>query len=353
MAGARGRSSSSLIAGLFAEPQRFGFLQAVRIIERAAARSRRDLSNESSERNEAIRFRSSPSLAFPGTEIAELRAGKLDNDARPAGPPEMTVAFLGLAGSAGVLPQHYTALLIRSIRSRSLALRDFFDLFNHRLIGLFLAAWRKYRLPFVFERSRIPAQDAHSEVLRGLTGLATEGTRERGLIGDELFLHYSGFYSHFPRSAAGLEAILEDRFDRRIRIEQLRGRRIPLAIDEQTALGSMNNPGGSFCELGVNATVGQRVWDIQGGFRLHVGPLELDQFRSFMPDGEDLALLSELTRHYVGPALGFDVQLTLKKEEVPDCRLTTGDATAPRLGWNSWLKHRPFLADPSDAVFST
>ncbi|MDB5407387.1 MAG: tssG [Rhodospirillales bacterium] len=351
MAGTRRRPGSSLIARLVAEPQRFGFFQAVRILELAARRSARPRGDEGENRLEPVRFRASPSLAFPATEIVELRPAEVDANAG-ARPAEMIVAFFGLTGSSGVLPHHYTAQVIRSVRSRSFALRDFLDLFNHRLIALFAAAWHKYRLPFTFERSSRPGHDPHSEILRGLVGLATEGTRERGVVGDEIFLHYSGLLSHYPRSAAGLEAVLAGYFARSVRVEQLCGRRIHLAPDEQTALGTSENPRGQFCELGVSATVGQSAWDVQGSFRLHFGPLDYAQFRSFMPDGDDLALLSELTRRYVGPALGFDVRLTLKKEDVPECRLTTLGAEAPRLGWNSWLKHRAFLSDPTDAVFA-
>jgi type VI secretion system protein ImpH len=168
---------------------------------------------------------------------------------------------------------------------------------------------------------------------------------------DQVFLHYSGHYAHYPRSAAGLEAILADYLGRPVRVEQFHGRRISLATEEQTALGTTDNPEGRFCQLGGGATIGSRIWDVQGGFRLCVGPLDEAQFHRFMPDGEDLAVLAEMTRRYVGPALRFDVQLRLSKEEVPQCRLAGPGLGASRLGWNSWLKDRTFLHDAADAVF--
>ena len=42
---------------------------------------------------------------------------------------------------------------------------------------------------------------------------------------------------------------------------------------------------GRFCELGVDAMLGERVWDVQGRFRLRVGPLSFDEYHSLLPGG--------------------------------------------------------------------
>ena len=50
---------------------------------------------------------------------------------------------MGLAGTGGILPSHYTQLLIDRVREKDFGLRDFLDLFNHRLIAQFYRAWEK------------------------------------------------------------------------------------------------------------------------------------------------------------------------------------------------------------------
>jgi hypothetical protein len=50
----------------------------------------------------------------------------------------MVISFLGLTGPQGVLPQHYTQLLIDRVRRKDFALRDYFDIFHHRMVSLFL-----------------------------------------------------------------------------------------------------------------------------------------------------------------------------------------------------------------------
>jgi type VI secretion system protein ImpH len=42
----------------------------------------------------------------------------------------------------------------------------------------------------------------------------------------------------------------------------------------------------------------------------------------------------------------------LRKDAVPDCRLSSDENEAARLGWSSWLKGRPFIHDADDAVLT-
>jgi type VI secretion system protein ImpH len=357
------RPHASLIDVLYAEADRFEFFQAVRILEREAARraaedprfeGRPAVGEDGDPRREAVRFRARQTLSFPATAVSRLERGSSDpTNERPAGPPELTVNFMGLTGPSGVLPQHYTEMLIRSIRDKSLSLRDFLDLFNHRLISLFVRAWEKYRPPFAYERQgRHAADDPISALLYALLGFGTGHLRGRLAVDDETLLFYAGHLTHAPRSAIGLEAILSDYFGRPVRIEQFRGRWAALAADERTALPDRAHPDGRFGRLDGNAVLGDRVWDVQGSFRIHIGPLGYADFVQFMPDGVHLRALADLVRTYVGPDLGYDVQLTLIKAEVPACRLAGEGDYAPRLGWNTWLKHWEHPRDVSDAVFT-
>ena len=125
----------SVIDELFEEPYRFEFFQSMRLLERALP-DPRSVGREGSPNTEVVRFRALQALTFPPSSIYDL--------SRPASPeqtPVMTVAFMGLTGPSGVLPRHYTELMLRLERASSspqrFALRDWFDLFNHRLISLF------------------------------------------------------------------------------------------------------------------------------------------------------------------------------------------------------------------------
>lgn len=360
MAAKGGRSPHNLIEALGKQPHRFEFFQAARILEQLGRRQGRDprfealraVGEDADPKREAVRFAAAQSLAFPTSEVARFRQSDVDPDRKgPPGPPRLSVGFMGMTGPSGVLPQQFTELLIRSVRAKSFSLRDFLDLFNHRTVSLFYRSWEKYRLPPSYERGGAGGRDAISAALYDLIGLGSGHLRQRLTVDDEAFVHYCGYLSHGPKSAAGLEAMLSDYFERRVEIEQFKGRWMNLAADELTAMPGAHDAESAFCQLGVNAVVGDRVWDVQGSVRIKIGPLTYEQFVRFMPSGEDLKKLAELTRIYVGPGLSVDVQLTLAKEDVPECQLVSEGDGVPRLGWNTWIKHGPFKRDVDDAVY--
>lgn len=361
MAPASRRSTDSLIDRLFQEPHAFDFFQAVRILERAAmddlatpeSPDAGRIGEDKDPRLEAVRIRAQQALFFPTGEVEGAARGTR----QPGGdalrrPPELTVNFMGLTGPSGVLPQHYSEFLIRATRERSIAPRDFFDIFNHRMTSLFMRAWEKYRLPVRYECGGPTGDDAITGCLLALVGLAMAGLRDRLAVDDEAVVHYAGHYAHSPRSAAALEAILSDYFERPVRVEQFRGRWVWFAPDELSALPDQEALDGRYAQLGVDAMVGERVWDVQGGFRIRIGPLTYAQFASFMPGSDAVARLVDLTRLFVGPAFSFDLQLTLAAPEVPYLTLAREGDYVPRLGWNTWLKHAEFRHDADDAVFS-
>ena len=47
------------------------------------------------------------------------------------------------------------------------------------------------------------------------------------------------------------------------------------------------------------------------------------------------------------------MQLVLKKDEIPECRLDSGAAAPPMLGWTTWLKSTPSVADASDLILES
>lgn len=344
-----GREGADLSGRLFHEPHRFDFFQAVRLLERLLP------DGDGAREREAVRFRSTLSLGFPAATVTQVRGGA-GNEAEDTLPPsaEMAVTFLGLTGSSGVLPYHYTRLLLRQLRVKDSSLRDWLDLFNHRLVSLFYRAWEKYRLAFAYERAKRTEDgpDRCTQVLYSLVGLGTAGLRGRQEIDDETVLYYAGHFAHCPRSASALGDVLADHFDVPVAVEQLQGQWLVLEANDRAVLPGLGRRTGRNNRLGVGLVVGERVWDVQSKFRLRVGPLNYAQFRRHLPGGTGLRPLCQLTRTYTGPDLSFDVQLVLRAAEVPACRLGGDDGDVARLGWNTWLHSGSVRADADDAVFA-
>jgi type VI secretion system protein ImpH len=124
------RSDRSLRDQLYLSGHRFGFYQAVRLIE-SDVPEKTPMAEGSVSENEPVRFTAAVSQDFPASEIWDIVPG----DTAGAS-DEMTVNFMGLAGCLGPLPAPYTELILERLRRKDKALKDFLDIFNHRLISL-------------------------------------------------------------------------------------------------------------------------------------------------------------------------------------------------------------------------
>ena len=363
--------TASVAERLLAEGYAFDFFQAVRLLEKLAP-ERRAVGHDGPPDSEAARFRVHQALSFPPSPIYQISPPSLHVPA-----PAVTVAFMGLTGPSGVLPRHYTEMLMRARESRAgerYVARDWYDLFNHRLISLFYRAWTKYRFWLSYERGEYqqPDPDLFTESLFCLIGLggrslrkrlriaavpeAEERPRERVLarVDDLVLIYYAGLLSHRPRCAISLERLLEDYLRVPVRVLEFQGQWLALERGNQSQLGA---PDGNVA-LGVNAIVGERVWDIRSKIRIRLGPLDLERFASFLPDRaavperKDFFKLMHLVRLYVGPGLMVDVQLVLMAKSIPACQMVPAGNPGPRLGWNCWLSSEPAQRDSEDAVFA-
>jgi len=343
MAAESGRTDPPLDRVLFQEGYRFDFFQAVRVLERLYPK-RSPVGYSGAPASEATRFRALLALTFPPSAIHEVNRSEKEN-----GPDQMIVAFMGLFGSMGVLPRHYTELLIERVRRKDFTLRDFLDIFNHRFVSLFYRAWEKYRFPVAYERERLRGGDDYdpfSRLIFHLIGMGTAGLRGQLRSGDEVLLYYAGLAAQKPHSASAIESLLTDYFGVAVRLEQFTGAWLRLEPENRTYLGrgAPNN------ELGVSTILGSKFWDQQAAFRVVMGPLSFSQFREMLPSARGFAPLVDLIRFFTGLALDFDVRLVLKAAEVPSCRLTRPGPEALRLGWSSWLKTKEFSKDAADAL---
>jgi type VI secretion system protein ImpH len=98
--------------------------------------------------------------------------------------------------------------------------------------------------------------------------------------------------------------------------------------------------------------VGNEIWDQQSRVRIQLGPLTFEQYRDFLPDGSAYRQLSAFTSFYAGNEFDVEVQLILRREEVPNCELSAREDEGVQLGWTTWAKSEAFRRDPGDTVLS-
>ena len=320
------------------QPCEFRFFQAVRLLERLSP-DRKPVGRFANPAQEVARFGANPSLAFPASEIQSLQWNQ-------EAPHQVTVNFFGLTGPIGVLPQWYTTLITERLRAGDRTLRDFLDILNHRFISLFYQAWEKYRFPIAYERGEM---DRFSRLLLDLIGMGTEGLQDRQAVPDDAFLFFAGILAQRPRSAKALQLLLEEYFEVPVEVQQLLGGWFKLDDATQCRPGDRDTPSE---QLGLGAVAGDEVWDQGARARIKLGPLTLSQYLDFLPNGSAYQALRALTRFFSNDEIDFEVQLVLKREEVPACELGSEGAGGPKLGWVSWARSNPIARDPEDTILA-
>ena len=369
------RQPVAVITRLLAEPHRFAFFQAVRLLDRWFAK--RERGTGATGLSKRLFFRNTLSLGFPASEIAELKVIEVDDnnpaialadviDATAAVAAsgraqdeslaerrarieriEITPAFVGLLGAGGALPIFYTELLAeRETYHRDTAARAFLDIFQHRAVSLFYEAWRKHRLPVQYETDR---RNKFLPLVLAVAGVGQNALRDRlhgdeGGVADDTLAYFSGLLQQRPVSAAVVQQIVSEYFKVPVVVDQFIGRWFTLPPGSATSLGMAN------ALLDASAVVGERVWQRDLRMRLTIGPMLRAKFHRFLPGGSAALALRELLTMLTGVTLEYEVRLSLRAEEVQGTRLDAAGAGA-HLGWDSFLVTQPEMRDRFDAGY--
>ncbi len=269
----------------------------------------------------------------------------------PAEPrPKLSVSFFGLFGPSGALPEHYTQTIVDRVREKDYTLREFLDIFNHRLLSLFYRAWEKHSFPVAFETAAAShVEDTLTQALWGVIGHRLPTSRDRMSVDDDCFLYYGGPFSSTRPSLETLRACVRDFTGIEALVEPLVGQWLTLNEEDQSRMGEPP-PGMSMgSQLGVDTIAGQRVWDVENRFRVCLGPVDWATLNLYLPIHPRLRKLTDLVRRFVGPQFDFDFQILLTPTEVRGVQLDANSSFC--LGWNTWLGERNEAQIADESVF--
>jgi type VI secretion system protein ImpH len=293
---------------LAAEAWRYSFFQAVLLLERLLGRV--PLGRDGPAAEELVRIRPSISLACPPRDIEAI-------EQRDDGRVQITTTLLGLYGIDSPLPYAYAEELAREADEPSgQRVRDFLDVFHHRLYSLLYRAWRK-------TRPVTGASDPIYERVLALVGRAPQ----LGLGSDhppplwELRMRVLR-----PRTAVGLEAMLRYRLGYDCHVTQLEPRTVVIPPDQRARLGSET------ARLGSTLVVGARITD-SNKIALRIEAESFAMFEELLPGGYDRRRLEQVMRSYLREPIAYDVVVGLAPEHVPPWPLGQRGA----LGHSVWL----------------
>jgi type VI secretion system protein ImpH len=299
------------IKKLIEDPSEYDFYQAIYTIERQLAAGKEQqnkVGHDSIPKNELIRFISDQNLGYPGSPISKVEKR---SNVKYKTAYDLHVSFMGVTGTNGALPQHYTELVLERLKYKDTGMRDFFDLFNHRLLSLYYRAWEKYKFPIAFEKNSNSDIDAFSKVLNQLSGTNSSAGK-----------YYAGFLNHSIRSVEGLKQILTDFTGCKVDIEQFQGKWQMLDEADQTRLGQRSQPEGQFAQLGVDACIGNKVWDINSDIKIIIKPAADAKIEKFLNNGSINRGMKDLITQYLGRSIHHKLQLELLNDQIPVTRLS-------------------------------
>jgi type VI secretion system protein ImpH len=320
------------------EPFSFEFFQAVRLLQQLHP-DRGRVGRFGNPDDEAVRFGATPATAFPASELQAM-------EREDGAPPKLLVNFFGLTGPQGVLPLEYSELVSDRVRQRDHALRDFLDLFNHRIISLFFRAWERTH---ALGADATTGVDALNDHLLDLVGVGTPGLAKQLGLPPASLPFYVGLLAMPTRPAVALEMLLEDYFGVPVDVEQFVGGWYAIDEASQCALGDEST---ASSQLGIGAVAGDEIWDLQARARLRIGPLSRAQYDTFLPTGPAYQELRALTKFFTGEQVDMEVQLILARDDVPPVTLGAEKCEATPLGWCTWLRSRPFARDAADTILT-
>jgi len=316
-----------VIADLLAHPQRYEFFQAVRLLLRWL--DRQGIGPEQALGG-VIRFRNSVGLGFPPSEIEAIEPGAGDVPAIT-----ITPAMMGLLGTMGALPLHYTERFAAwELRHRDDGPRAFLDLFSSRQVALFYRAWCKYRV----RQPLAAGVDRFQPLLLALAGVAS-GCQD--VAGADAIARFAAPLRSRVVSAGLIAGVLGACFGVAVHVEQFTGRWDVLAPDKRTLLAQGN------CVLGAGATAGARLLRPELGIRIRLGPVSAAEFERFLPGQEGSRALAALLGRFAIDVPYRALQVVLRREAVHGARL----GGSARLGLNGFLCTRDTPHDRDDLCY--
>ncbi|TFW13302.1 type VI secretion system baseplate subunit TssG [Duganella callida] len=304
-------AAAGVIGRLLAAPQRFEFFQAMRLLEQW--------------RPGAVRCRNRLGMSFPPNQIENISSD--DTGVR------VTPAFMGLLGSQGVLPLHYSERIGRHERSANDGgPRAFLDLLSHRPVALFYEAWTRHRPEC--------AEDAFMALLNALAGVSRVG-EDSGGIARETIAFYAMQIRARAAPAALLEGMYSEYFGVPVEVQPLIGEWRALPAQDQAQLGRAH------VALDGGVMLGARCYGCDGRARLRIGPLDKGRYEDFLPGRAGARQLAAMLALHCGAGLTWEVYLVQRAQDMTGVRLDGGS----RLGVDARLQDGTATEDHAELMY--
>jgi type VI secretion system protein ImpH len=306
------------------EATRFSYYRLIYLLQRLFPDSPR-LGHTGPARDERIRVRADPDLVFSASDVTQMAYETYPDGEKRA---QVSAAFMGLYGAVSPLPFHYVETIALGVhQGEPQPVRELLDVFHHRLFSLVYRAWSKYRLSVGYLSA---GKDTFTRRMFCAVGLDGFADHENFTLHPFYFLKFAPLLASKSRSARGLEVVLHELLgDIGVGIEQFVGHWTLIERPLRNKLGVANH------QLGESLVIGRYVYDGSGRFKVKLGPLEYDDYLSFLPGGHRRPFMQSIINTFT-PGI-HDVMLELHVDLDAAPRFQLGSPRAATLSRTAWL----------------
>ena len=309
----------SWYAKLCEEPEKQELFAVLRALEKIHPQAER-LGRGVSPRTENVKLSQEPSMAFAPSSIYSFIEGDKDNK------DQLSNLSFGLFGPNGPMPLHLTEYAQqRSHNFKDHTFSKFADIFHHRLLSLFYRSWADAEPSVEMDR---PDDNRFDLYVGALCGLGEKEQITPHLPRQGRF-YQTGLLAMQSRPADGLKHLLHNHFGHPFEIDSFSGGWLSLSKMEQSRLTQYNNP----CQLGINASLGEKIFDLQHVFTVRCGPVSYSKIKNLLPGQDSYETLLSLIRCYAGDEYDWDITFAIEADGIPGVEL----GEQGHLGWSSWL----------------
>lgn len=318
-----GSTPEEVLAAYRQGARRFNYFRLLYLLERLYPEAPR-VGHTGPVRAEKLRVRADASLSFASSDVAALEVRRFADGKERV---EIRGTFLGLYGSVSPLPPYYVERIALTEHQGGVhPVRELLDVVHHRLFSLVYRVWSKYRHGVGYQRR---GKDRFTQRMFCAVGIDGFGTTTHELD-PFYFLRFAPLLASKSRSARGLQVVLD---------ELLRG--IPVDIEQfvgcwtliekplRNALGVANH------QLGESLVVGRYVFDGSGRYKIALGPLDYDDYLSFLPGGHRRPFLQSVVNTFTPGIHDVMLELHVDLEAAPKFQL--GSPRSSTLSRTAWL----------------
>ncbi len=288
----------NFIYDLASQPEKYDFVQAMRLLARHKARSSKQLQLE-------LKAEAVPTGAANPVQYFSLKGNKA----------KIRLAKQALSGVQGVLPNYIYEELLSALYRDDHALKDFLDVFNQRQFEIAYSVESQAWL--LLEQEQSPEKVA---LLRHLSALQSEHKN---------YFQYTLLLGQSNRNLAVLKQILNDYFPYQIDVKCKLSERRQLPRDSLTTLGCFES---NNSQLGQGFLLGKTCTAHFNHVLIFVEPQSLREFTAVQADGRFGATMLDLTQHYLRDNTQVSIYLNVKRAYLNQPVLSAKISNTARLG---------------------